>query len=661
MAVQQQSKSKALIAVSVAAVIALLIALALSGGNWELLKSLFTNDFSNTELIDQMGDFGWRGHIVLTALSTLQVVFTFLPAEPVQFLGGFIFGFPIGFSCCMVGIVLGNTLIYMLQNIYGDKLRSFFIRNLNLNLNKISQSTKATLIIFLLYFLPAIPYGMICFFAASIGMSYRRFIVVTTLGSLPSVCIGVGLGRMTITSHWIVSLCLFVVLISATVVIFVKQDLLFSKLNTLADKYKKASANTVQEGNRFLITVLYFGVRFYLFLCGVRIKTANHVGKPEKPSIILCNHGSFIDFIYAAAILRKYKPHFIVARLYFYHNILGWILRKVGAFPKSMFAIDMENAKNCLKVLKNNEILTMMPEARLSTTGRFEDIQNSTYSFIKKSGVTVYTIKLNGDYLADPKWGKGFRRGAVVEAELNLLYTAEQVQTYSLEELKQGIEERLFYDEFHWLQQHPKIHYRSRRLAEGLENILSVCPLCNRSHTITTKKNRVFCEHCGYLTTLDNRYHFTKNFRFATLSQWYDWQKTLLEKQITENKYYTLSSKVELRLPGNGNSLTRHSGYGTCTLNRDGLTYAGTKDGETVELHFSIQRIYRLLFGAGENFEIYDGSQILYFVPEERRSAVDWYMTSMILYDITNGSSTQGGVLHETQNSQDTRSSLLNH
>ena len=96
-----------------------------------------------------------------------------------------------------------------------------------------------------------------------------------------------------------------------------------------------------------------------------------------------------------------------------------------------------------------------------------------------------------------------------------------------------------------------------------------------------------------------------------------------------------MTSRVELRLPGNGNSLTRHGGWGVCTLNRQGLTYAGTKDGETVELHFSLRRIYRLLFGAGENFEIYDGSEILYFVPEERRSAVDWYMVSKILHDET--------------------------
>ena len=46
--------------------------------------------------------------------------------------------------------------------------------------------------------------------------------------------------------------------------------------------------------------ILYFGARFYLWLRGVKVKTNNKIGKPEEPSIILCNHGSFMDFIYAA-------------------------------------------------------------------------------------------------------------------------------------------------------------------------------------------------------------------------------------------------------------------------------------------------------------------------------------------------------------------------
>ena len=65
---------------------------------------------------------------------------------------------------------------------------------------------------------------------------------------------------------------------------------------------KTAHSNKVQPVNGFVMTVVYWGVRFWLFLCGVRIKAVNKIGKPNNPSIILCNHGSFMDFIYAAAL-----------------------------------------------------------------------------------------------------------------------------------------------------------------------------------------------------------------------------------------------------------------------------------------------------------------------------------------------------------------------
>ena len=408
---------------------------------------------------------------------------------------------------------------------------------------------------------------------------------------------------------------------------------MISKFKNFTNAGNNTPKYTVQKSNRFVMGIVYFSLRIYYFFCGVHIKAVNKIGTPEKPSIILCNHGSFIDFIFAATLLRKYTPNVIVARLYFYDKCLCWLLKQIGAFPKSMFAQDMESVKNCLKVLENKNCLTMMPEARLSTTGRFEDIQDGTYSFIKKAGVPVYTVKFHGDYFADPKWGKGFRRGAVVEAELDILYTAEEVRKLSVADIKRGIDERLYYNEFEWIKQRPHIKYRSKHMAEGIENILTVCPLCNRKYTITSKKEKIFCEACGYLTSLDNRYSFTGDFLFENLTQWYDWQKELLQKEIAENKDFSLVSEVELRLPSGGRGLTRSAGCGICTLNREGLTYCGIKDGEKVTLNFPIKRIYRLLFGAGENFETYNGKEILYFVPSEKRSAVDWYMASMILYD----------------------------
>lgn len=77
--------------------------------------------------------------------------------------------------------------------------------------------------------------------------------------------------------------------------------------------------------------------------------------------------------------------------------------------------------------------------------------------------------------------------------------------------------------------------------------------------------------------------------------------------------------------------MTRLAGEGVCVLDKTGLTYKGTDDGVEIEKFFPLSQIYRLLFGAGEDFEIYEGKEIWYFQPEERRSCVAWYVVSGLL------------------------------
>ena len=98
---------------------------------------------------------------------------------------------------------------------------------------------------------------------------------------------------------------------------------------------------------------------------------------------------------------------------------------------------------------------------------------------------------------------------------------------------------------------------------------------------------------------------------------------------------FVLEDKVQLRhLSKDGKKITRPAGEGVCKLDRNGFSYIGTDDGESVAKIIPIKNIYRILFGAGENFEIYDGKELYYFVPENKRSCVMWYIVSEILQQI---------------------------
>ena len=625
-------KMKIYTAIAFVALFVGLMFLLFSGGNIAILKEAFSAEDSDAAR-ESLEKFGWKGYFTLGSLSMLQVVFTFLPAEPVQVISGISFGFWKGSLTCFAGVVVGNSLIYILYKIYGQKLTEYFQSNAEFDFDQARRSSKISLIVFILYFLPAIPYGMICLFTASLNYKYPKYILLTSLGSLPSIFIGVGLGHMAMASSWILSLVVFAVLVALLAILFKNRSKVFKKINEFM-RSKEEAAKAVKKPNRFVWNTALLGSKI-AYSSKIKVRLTNNVGKLERPAIVLCNHGSFIDFVYAGRLLTKERPNFVAARLYFYHKRLGKLLKTLGCIPKSMFSADLENAKQCMRVISTGGVLAMMPEARLSTVGEFEGIQESTYRFIQRMNVAVYAIRVNGDYLADPKWGNGARKGAFVEAELNPLLKAGEAKELSLEELQSRVEDAIGYNEFEWLETHPEVHYKSKTLAEGLENILCLCPKCKRWHSFKTEGRTLRCEQCGLEAELDDRYAFKGETPFKNFAEWYAWQSAELKKEILENPEYRLESKVELRHSStDGKQMTRHVGEGVCIFDRTGLKYVGTRDGEQVEKFFPMSQVYRLLFGAGVDFEIYEGKEIWFFVPEDKRSCVLWYIASGIFEEV---------------------------
>ncbi len=619
--------------ISVVLFISILIGLfffLFSGSNFNVLKEIFRNDATKEEIRASIDKLGYKAQLVVAILAMLQVVFTFVPGEPLHVISGISFGLWQGILICFIGILLGNTIVYLLHKLFGAKLTDYFSTNVDFDFTSAKASNKIALIVIILYCLPAIPYGIICFFAASLGMKYSKYILITGVGSLPSLLLDVGLGHITMSTSWIVSIVVFAIIVVLLILMAVFKKQIFAKVNQYIAKSREKSAKRVGKYNSF--TYWCVGTLFYNYIKSkIKIKLKNNVGKLDKPSIVLCSHGSFYDFVYAGKLLRKEKPHFVVARMYFHHKLLGKIISGTGAFPKSMFSTDIDNVRDCLKVISSNEILAMMPEARLSTAGKFEDIQEQTIKFIKKMNVSVYTINIKGSYLANPKWGNKIRKGSVVEAELNQLFKGGELNDLSLDDVKTKITDALYYNEWEWLENHPQVNYKNKQIAEGLQNILYVCPKCLKQHTLSTKNNSITCSACDLKVELDNRYQMS-GCQFKNILEWYEWQTELLRKELNENPNYCLESKVELKhLSKDGKKCTRPSGYGVCKLDRTGLKYVGTEDGKEIEKFFPIDTIYRILFGAGEDFEIYDGKELYYFVPEDKSSCVKWYILSGLL------------------------------
>ncbi|MDD2421504.1 MAG: lysophospholipid acyltransferase family protein [Heliobacteriaceae bacterium] len=389
----------------------------------------------------------------------------------------------------------------------------------------------------------------------------------------------------------------------------------------------------VRKPNRFLYGLFATFMRLYFFnRYNVRVNKSN-LPKIDKPCILIFNHPSKIDFMYSfLPMYPKNCVHTVIAYYYFCNRHLGKLLKKLGGFPKYLFQPDISAMKNITRVIKNKGILGISPEGRLSAYGELESIIPSTAKMIKKMGTQVIISKINGAYFTMPKWGITSRRG-LVEINYHEVFSAESLKELSVEDIYQKLVEEIYYDEFAW-QEKNHIKYKGRKMAEGLEQILYLCPICHKEFTYEAKDNKLYCKHCNAEIVLNPYYEFetTSSLIPKNIKEWYLWQKEWERCNISDPNY-TFSSNVTLKHPDPDGHGFKIVGKGITTITSLGVTYRGTVNGEEKEIFFKIESVPAIPFGVREDFEIYHHNTLYYFVPENIRECVKWSVVGELIYE----------------------------
>ena len=88
-------------------------------------------------------------------------------------------------------------------------------------------------------------------------------------------------------------------------------------------------------------SAFYVVIRFLLglparLLFRIRRKGAkNEPTRAEGPYLVCANHQTLLDVIFIAASLKRQQPHFMAKAELFKVPVIGWLVRKLGAFPVS--------------------------------------------------------------------------------------------------------------------------------------------------------------------------------------------------------------------------------------------------------------------------------------------------------------------------------------
>ena len=127
-----------------------------------------------------------------------------------------------------------------------------------------------------------------------------------------------------------------------------------------------------------------------------RFKVTGFENIPKEGAFLLCaNHISALDPA-VLAIFMKRQPRFMAKKELFQNGLLGWFLRKLGAFPVDRKTADMQAFRISLEVLKNGDGMIIFSQG--TRMKEFENAKSGVALFALKSGAPIVPASIKGKY-----------------------------------------------------------------------------------------------------------------------------------------------------------------------------------------------------------------------------------------------------------------------
>lgn len=265
-------------------------------------------------------------------------------------------------------------------------------------------------------------------------------------------------------------------------------------------------------------------------LYGYRWRTA----AVEGPFLLVCNHNTDLDPLLIASSCPKQQMYFISSE----HLMRAGLGGKLISFLQEPIARQKGSNANApvmaaLRHLKEGHNVAFFPEGNRSwdgVTGRFPGSTGKFARTAAAAGASLVTYRLDGAYFASPRWAGGAVRRGRVEGGVVGVYSPEDLKAMKPEEINQLIARDLFVDEYARQAENP-ISFKGRRLAEHLETMLYLCPVCGEKDRLYSKKDMFRCEACGASLRYLPTGFLQGDGPFTTLHQYLNWQKEELQKQ----------------------------------------------------------------------------------------------------------------------------------
>ena len=119
--------------------------------------------------------------------------------------------------------------------------------------------------------------------------------------------------------------------------------------------------------------------------------------------IVVANHVNLLDSPLLGVSLGR-RVYFMAKEELFHSRLIGWLVRKFGAFPVAKGKLDRRAGRRALELLTNGNVLVVLPEGRRSEDGRLGHAYPGAALLAIRSDVSVVPVGISGTGQLIGKW-----------------------------------------------------------------------------------------------------------------------------------------------------------------------------------------------------------------------------------------------------------------
>lgn len=126
--------------------------------------------------------------ISMVVLIIIQMLFAFLPGEPLELASGYLFGNLFGTIICLIGSCIGTIMIYFIVQKFRYKIIDvMFDKNEVKKVENMLSTKKNLFFVFIIFLIPGTPKDIITYVASLAKLKLSKWVILTTVGRIPSI------------------------------------------------------------------------------------------------------------------------------------------------------------------------------------------------------------------------------------------------------------------------------------------------------------------------------------------------------------------------------------------------------------------------------------------------------------------------------------------